>query len=351
MRRVLGVALAVAVVTLAACSDDGGGDSSDETTDESTDAAPARDEPTDEIERTGAITDVPPVSTDSVRAVTLNQLHGLTCTVATDACNAPVRVELLYDQLEAAGCPELVGLQEIGARQGAIIPNTLDQVCGGEYELAWEGEDSQDRNLILTRLPIIDQDYLDLAAFPWSAYWVQVESPALGPVDFLTTHFASSTNDPDCTPEICPPVCPAGIRANQCNALEVVDFLAQTSPATVTIVGGDLNAVPGEPTIQTFLDAAYLDAWLAAGNPECDAATGVGCTGGPTGEDTDLDGLDNPDRIMTERIDYLLVRPGPDCTPSLEVVGFADQALAEPVSDLFWVSDHTGLLGTVRCTG
>jgi hypothetical protein len=46
-----------------------------------------------------------------------------------------------------------------------------------------------------------------------------------------------------------------------------------------------------------------------------------------------------------------MVRPGPDCTPSLEVVGFADQALAEPVADLFWVSDHTGLLGTVRCAG
>jgi Endonuclease/Exonuclease/phosphatase family len=327
MRRLLGLALATVVVVLGACSDDGGGGSSDETTDEATDAADS--------------------DVSSVRVVTLNLLHGLFC-VDNDFCHAPDRVELLYEQLEAADCPELVGLQEIGPRQEELIPPSLNEVCDGAYELAWEGEEGPDRSMVFSSLPIVDQGYLDLAAFPWAAYWVQVDSD-IGSVDFLTTHFASSANNPICAPENCPPICEPGIDTNQCNALEVVEFLDQNAdPGGVTIVGGDLNATPGEPTIETFLGADYFDAWIEAGNAECDRDTGEGCTGGG-GDETALEGLDVPTRVMTERIDYLMVRAGGDCTADVEIEGFANEPLEEPVNDLYWVSDHTGLLGTVFC--
>jgi hypothetical protein len=326
MRRVLTVALAVAVVTLGACSDDGGNDSSDETTDQAADGAP---------------------SDAAVRAVTLNQLHGIFC-VDNDNCHAPDRVQLLYDQLEAADCPELVGLQEIGPRQGELIPASLDELCNGEYELAWEAEDSPDRPMILSRLPIVDQGWVDLAAFPWSAYWVQVDSD-IGTVDFLTTHFASSSNNPPCAADFCPPFCEIGLETNQCNSLEVIDFLDRTAdPDGVTIVGGDLNAIPDEPTVQNFLDAGYFDAWIEAGNAECDPETGEGCTGGADDE-TALAGMDVKSRKMNERIDYLMVRAGGDCDATAEVEGFANEPLDEPINGLFWVSDHTGLLGTVSC--
>jgi len=327
MRRLLGVALVTAVVVLGACTDDDGGDTSDETTDATTDDSEA--------------------SAGSVRVVTLNQLHGLFC-VDNDFCHAPDRVQLLYDELEAADCPELVGLQEIGPRQEELIPPSLNEVCDGEYELAWEAEPGPDRSMILSRLPIVDQGYLDLAAFPWAAYWVRVDSD-IGTVDFLTTHFASSSNNPICTAEICPPVCTPGIDTNRCNALEVVDFLDRTAdPDGVTIVGGDLNATPGEPTVETFLDAGYFDAWLEAGNAECDPETGEGCTGGANDE-TALAGMDIETRAMNERIDYLMVRAGGDCAAVAEVEGFANEPLDEPVNGLFFMADHTGLLGTVTC--
>ena len=54
-----------------------------------------------------------------------------------------------------------------------------------------------DRTMIFTTLPILDRGYLDLAAFPWEAFFVRVDVP-MGPVDFLTTHFASSANNPLC---------------------------------------------------------------------------------------------------------------------------------------------------------
>jgi hypothetical protein len=326
MRRLLTVAL-VATVVLTACTDDGGGEGAD---DETTDA-PA----------------------ESVRVITLNVLHGFPppispCVEQSDFCRAPTRVDLLYDQIEAADCPELVGLQEIGERQEDLIPPSLDQLCGGQYELAWEGESSPDRPMIFSSLPIVDQGFADLAAFPWSAYWVQVDSE-IGTVDFLTTHMASSSNDPTCTPENCPPVCDPGISTNECNAVEVVDFLDQNAdPDGVAIIGGDLNARPGEPTIDTFLDAGYVDTWLEAGNEECEPETGVGCTGGGN-DQTDLSGLDDPTRLMNERIDYVLVEPGPNCDGSFNAEGFANEPLEEPVDDLVWVSDHTGLLVTVSC--
>lgn len=202
--------------------------------------------------------------------------------------------------------------------------------------------------MIFSRLPIFDQGFADLAAFPWTAYWVQVDS-GIGTVDFLTTHLASSSNDPICDAESCPPVCPPGIRTNQCNGLEVLEFLDQNAdPSGTTIVGGDFNARPGEPTIQAFVDAGYTDSWLAAGNAECDPATGVGCTGGGNAQ-TELAGLDDPTRLMSGRIDYLMVRAAPDCAATFAVEGFANVPLDDPIDGLFWVSDHTGLLGTVRC--
>ena len=83
----------------------------------------------------------------------------------------------------------------------------VETLCDGEYTIAWQAVDSPDREMVLSRLPILEQGYLDIANFPWEAYWVRVDAP-LGPVDFLTTHFASSSNNPDCLPG---PV-PAGLR-------------------------------------------------------------------------------------------------------------------------------------------
>ena len=135
----------------------------------------------------------------------------------------PTGCEIFTELVEAADCPDLVGLQEIGARLEELLPPAVATLCDGEYTIAWRPASSPDREMVLTRLPVLEQGYLDIANFPWEAYWVRVDS-AQGPVDFLTTHFASSSNNPPCAPELCPPVCPTGITTNECHAAEVVEF-------------------------------------------------------------------------------------------------------------------------------
>ena len=287
---------------------------------------------------------------EPVRVVTFNALHGLSCPEETDWCKAPDRVAIFAELVEAADCPELIGLQEIGERLEELIPPMVETLCDGEYTIAWQpGDNPVDRQMVLTRLPILEQGYLDIANFPWEAYWVRVDAP-IGPVDFLTAHFASSSNNPDCLPDRCPPVCATGVITNQCHAIEVVDFFKGRSGAVMTIVGGDLNARPGSPTLKTLTDAGFADAWLESGNEECDPATHLGCTGGGdqpdpwVGMDTEAGpGYDG-------RIDFLLVRSAEECEVDYEAAGFAHEPRATPLNGMYWPADHAGVQATLGCT-
>src|SRR5215207_6498823 len=60
-----------------------------------------------------------------VTIVTMNALHGLFCQPETDSCQAPDRVELFGQWLERVGCPDLVGIQEVGARLGELLPDEV----------------------------------------------------------------------------------------------------------------------------------------------------------------------------------------------------------------------------------
>lgn len=292
-----------------------------------------------------------PTSTPTapVRVVTLNLLHGLFCPAESDACQAPDRVEIFAELVEGADCPDLVGLQEIGARLEELLPSAVESMCGGEYAIAWQGVDSPDRAMVLTRLPIVDEGYLDIANFPWEAYWVRVDTPQ-GAVDFLTAHFASSANNPPCAAEVCPPICAGGVSTNRCHAAEVVDFFdRRPGGARLSIASGDLNAAPGSPTIDALTDAGFLDAWLASGQEECDPVTHLGCTGGGSQPEPFV-GMDTPDGPgYDERIDYVMVRPGPACTVEADAEGFAAAPRAETLNGLWWPSDHAGVVAELRC--
>jgi len=290
-----------------------------------------------------------PAQAAPVRVVTLNLLHGLVCPSETDSCQAPDRVQIFAELVEAADCPDLVGLQEIGDRLEELLAPALGRVCDGEYTIAWQGADSPDREMVLTRLPILDEGYLDIANFPWEAYWVRVDSPQ-GPVDFLTAHFASSVNDPPCAPDLCPPICADEISTNQCHAVEVVDFFdRRPGGARLSIASGDLNATPGSPTLDTLTRAGFVDAWLASGEAECDPATGHGCTGGGSQPEPFV-GMNSPKGPgFDERIDYVLVRPDPDCRVGAEAEGFAATPRAEPLNGLWWPSDHAGVMAKLHC--
>jgi Endonuclease/Exonuclease/phosphatase family len=285
-----------------------------------------------------------------VRVVTLNLLHGFFCPPETDACQAPDRVRIFTELVEAADCPDLVGLQEIGARLEELLPAAVATLCDGTYTIAWKGgEPAIDREMVLSRLPVVDQGYLDIANFPWEAYWVRAES-AQGPVDFLTAHFASSSNNPPCAPDRCPPICAAGTVTNECHALEVVEFFERQPPgAVLSIASGDLNAVPDSPTVAALLDAGFVDAWLEAGNAECDPATHVGCTGDGSQPEPFV-GMNTPEGPgYDERIDYVMVRPGADCDLTVESAGFAAEPRAQPLNGMWWPADHAGVLAELQC--
>lgn len=302
----------------------------------------------------GADPDPPPdraADAAPLRVVTLNLLHGFFCPEATDSCQAPDRVQIFAEQVEAAGCPDLIGLQEIGTRLAELMPSILATLCEGEYEMAWAATDKVEQQMVLSRRPIIEEGHIELAHFPWEAYWVRVDAEQ-GPVEFLTAHFASSANNPPCVPEHgeCPSLCPPGMVTNECHAAQIVDFFAErTDSTTASIASGDFNAAPNSPTVRTLREAGFTDAWVAAGQPECDPQTHVGCTGGGD-EPEPFEGMDTEQGPrFDERIDYVMVRPGPQCELRIDAEAFAAQPRAAPLNGMWWPSDHAGVLAQLSC--
>ena len=292
-----------------------------------------------------------------VRVVAINQLHGIFCPPETDACDAPSRVELLFRQLEAARCPQIVGLAEISTRQVELIPPLLPSLCGGRYTLLYEPGDGAvvDEEMILTSLDVLEHSYVDLANFPWSGLWAKVDSP-IGVVDFIVVHQASSSNNPPCTAESCPPICTVGEETGTCHTRQLIAFMdAHATPGGVQIVSGDLNKGPSDPRITPYYDAGFVDAWVESGNRECDPSTGRNCTCCISSdvENYDGGGLGDPTLTRRSRIDFVLARNTTDCR--LRFGGatgiFAGPPAREPVNGVFWPSDHAGVLADLRLQG
>ena len=315
-----------------------------ESDDEDAAAAPVTTEaiPEETVPRVEAeVAEDEAVEYEAVRFVSQNILHGVGCAVDSDACAVGERVALFMDQLETAGCPELVSLQEAN---DPIVGLVAGGVGGCGYEVVWDGDPGLDREVVLTTLPVIGSRRRVLADRFRSAYLVRVASP-VGLVDFLTTHLASSDDRP-CSADLCPPPCdPAGsLRA--CQARQVLEFAQDVAvPGGVTVVGGDLNDVAGSPTVALFGEAGFIDSHLAAGHDECDPATGSGCTAGR--DDVTLVDMADPASLQRSRIDYLMYSAaGRDCAVSDGTGLFS----AEPAAgELAFPSDHTGVALTLVC--
>ena len=256
---------------------------------------------------------------------------------------------IFAELVEQAGCPDLIGLQEIGTRLEQLIPPMVETLCDGGYTIAWQAAASPDREMVLSRLPIVERGYLDIANFPWEAYWVRVDTPS-GPVDFLTTHFASSSNNPDCQPGRCPPVCCDG-HLDQPVQRGRGRRLLPATPGEAVAVDRGRRPERGTrvATLTTLTDAGFRDAWLESGRPECDPATHVGCTGGGdapepfVGMDTERGrGLRRSHRLCAGATGRRIVMS------TLEVAGFADKPRSSPLNGMFWPADHAGRAGDDR---
>ena len=225
------------------------------------------------------------VPTKQVRIVNLNLLHGVFCPQETNGCQAPDRVALLMQQLEDAQCPEIVGLQEINANLAKIIDKALPKTCDGDYDVVFSKKPGTlDTERVLTTLPVKSQKIQKLTGAFRTASRVVLQSP-IGPLVLVVTH---QDGDPDAgapdTPcqRTCPPVCidgQVGVRACQTViAAKLADDAG--GEKAVRVLMGDFNVTPTSARYQRLIDEGWVDSYLAAGNAECDSATGVGCTGG-----------------------------------------------------------------------
>ncbi len=303
----------------------------------------------------------------TIEVATINVLHGLSfasgCAEHTDQCLAPTRIDILWDYLDTqTGCPEIIALQEISARQQEIVPEKLPDLCDGEHVLLTENLGLPDQEMILTTLPIIDERRVELAGAPtWSAHWAQLDAGDSGIVDVFATHFASSSFNLPCDPSepvtTCSAACPEGSLLGDCHPYETLEFLeANAAPESLELVIGDLNKPIDDPRIATLTDAGFIDTYLEAGLPECDETTSVGCTSGIGGE-TELDGLDIAEQSPGSRIDFILARPPDGCSLVVDTDDsdgdrtptghWANAPLSEPIEGLFWAADHVGIVADV----
>ncbi|MGH9027988.1 MAG: endonuclease/exonuclease/phosphatase family protein, partial [Acidimicrobiia bacterium] len=342
MRTPLAVAILVGALGVA-CSDDGGGNATSPT-----------DVPTDaDLMRRG-----------DLALVTLNLLHGDACEPATNRCQLDDRFALFGRQVEAAGCPDVVALQEVNQQIYDRVVVVQPTLCQGAYELVWHDEVSHDTELVLTTLPVRDQELVDLAGSERTAYRINLEV-GLGEVFLIVTHIGAShqsdgTGGTICRVETqCPlDLCPSGTLMVTCQVLQVHELADEADEGAITLIVGDYNLRPDTPQIADLLAAGFTDAYLEAGNPECDPESGVGCTSGRV--DSDLSDLTNPASIGSERIDLILVRAPSDCDPVFDGAAdgdgdglgtglFADQPAVDGPGGIVFPSDHTGVAMDLSC--
>jgi endonuclease/exonuclease/phosphatase family metal-dependent hydrolase len=337
-RRCLAVAV-VGVLLAAGCSDDDGGDR--------TEARAPRD--------------------GDLRLVSLNLLHGILCTDG-DHCEAPDRVELLARELEAVRCPDVVALQEISPWMHDLVRDRAETLCDGGYDVVFPAIDEAyiDVEMVLSRLPARDARREVLAQGFRRALRVTLES-RMGPVDLVVTHTGTGAGSDSmgggvpcgAGRQACPPPCDAEGTIFACQITQVAELLdgRATEDRAAGVLVGDLNLVPEAPPVRSLLEGGWVDSYVEAGNPACDPATSVGCTGGR--DDASLASLQDPTSRERERIDYALVSPGA-CEPRFDApedgdgdgLGtglFADEPATDGPGGLAWPSDHVGVALDLSC--
>jgi endonuclease/exonuclease/phosphatase family metal-dependent hydrolase len=353
----------------------------------------------------------------TIEVVNLNILSGIACDPPFpddgNQCRVRDRITLLIQHIAAAGCPDLVTLQENVTNKftlrmtdtGEIVvvgplTNTVTQikkalpslaaVCGFTYGVVFDPtarrpsalDPSIAEELILTRYPVLASEVLPLYSpfvpfFFRHVLYARIDHAA-GPIDVFTTHLASNSDlgSRPCGLNALPPpfespACPAECVAfsdtvRECQARQLIAFIEKKhdvpEPAIIT---GDFNAEPGSEEYNAFIKRGWLDSHLEAGNPECDPTTGENCTAGRI--DDDLTDLESPKLNQVERIDFIfVVPPRPDSTcpgviqtsdhPGMTSPGlFAAKpnpfapACGAAPLPICWPSDHSGTALNLSC--
>jgi endonuclease/exonuclease/phosphatase family metal-dependent hydrolase len=294
--------------------------------------------------------------------VDYNILHGIFCPTDTDSCRASDRVALFLSQLQDAQCPQVVGLQEVSGQLAGLISQQLPGVCGGKYKLAMSVTEGNDKELVFSTLPAKNAKVLPLPGGLRNATRVELQSD-LGPVVLVVTHQDGDKTFPSCRNDFdrykCPKPCQEGQTFSECQTVLGEQFGSQVgSKQAIRLYMGDFNLPAGTPRYQRLIERGWVDSHLAAGNPECDPATGVNCTSGRN--DVTLTALQDPTARESERIDFIFVKAPKRCTPKYDTAAdgdhdgtgtglFAAQPATNGRSGLVWPSDHTAVSMDMSC--
>lgn len=315
-----------------------------------------------------------------VTAADLNVLHGIFCPGASAGCRRADRIDLLRQFVVARGCPDVLALEEVfnaGPPFGdnvAALEAALTNACPAPYGVVYQGANPFDDEMIFSRFPVLVQETLDLLGPLRNVVHVRIDHP-IGLLDVYATHLASGSDLAGGTcgvafSEPCPADCVAAgaTTVRNCQAVQVARHIEATHDvATPALLLGDFNETPGSFVYAQYATRGWTDAYLAGGNPECDALSGVGCTSGRI--DDALTDLESPGLGQTERIDYIwVIPPGPGsiCSATVEPAGdgdgdgvatrlFADEPnpFAPPCGPspaaICWSSDHSGVQADVNC--
>jgi endonuclease/exonuclease/phosphatase family metal-dependent hydrolase len=278
---------------------------------------------------------------------------------------------ICFQWIAEAGCPDVVTLQEVSDGSVPIIRAHLATACPFAYQETHFRRFGLDEQMILSRYPVATAERIDLYENFRSVTWARIDHP-IGPVDVFTTHLASSSDgaqnpcDADCLPAC---VAAGAVTVRQCQGVQLAGVIADRHDvAPPALLMGDFNESPGTFVYDQIASRSWRDAYVAAGNAECDPPTGVGCTSGRA--DEDLSDLESPASNEHERIDYIfVVAPAPDslCAGTLDSAGDLDEdgtttrLFAEapnpfaptcgPAPDpICWPSDHEGVELDLNCS-
>jgi endonuclease/exonuclease/phosphatase family metal-dependent hydrolase len=224
-------------------------------------------------------------------------------------------------------------------------------------------EQSVDRELVLTTLPVVEREHIRLAGPQRTALRVRLRA-ALGVIELVNTHTGNGADNQGrgglpCTADQCPPPCDPTAFMLTCQISQVADLVEPHRAAGgIALIMGDLNVVAGSVPYRVLPDRGYVDSYLAAGGVECDTATGSGCTSGK--RDFVLDDLRDPGSKATERVDFIFVASGRGCRPRYDspddrdgdgvpTALFGDEPAVDGPGGLAFLSDHVGTALDLSC--
>lgn len=241
----------------------------------------------------------------------MDSLHVATLNIRNLADRWDERLPLILADM-AALQPDLLGLQEV------VYPLQQDRLIGaageGRYESlrGWAGRPEYG-NALLVKAPLVPgaTDRLDLG-LGRSALSARLVLGGGGTLLMVVTHLHHVTADE---------------QERDDQARQLIEWLAQAPPSDATIVVGDFNAEPDEPTYRRMGDAGFRSSLLEANGAEPPVTW-------PSGLDAPAKDTDGPDGCL----DYIWVRG----SVRVESAGLAFDrpAVGDPT---LYPSDHVGL--------